>query len=98
MDTQTQIQEFFQELGMPPERIRYNENLDRYLVDIGVEGTDEKFLRDIGEVGSSGPVDNAVDTVMLERMVPQIQGADLPAGTIHIIDTMKDSHFRIEIQ
>lgn len=97
MDTEAEIQEMFQSLGMNPEKIRYNESLDYFLVNIGVEGTAERYLRDIHELGSAEPVDSALDTDMLRTMVSKIQGSTVPSGTVNVIDTMGDGHFRIEV-
>lgn len=87
----------FQEQGMNPEEVRYNDTLDYFLVNIGVEGTDEGLLRDIGEIGSAEPVDSAVDTDKLRMTVPRLQGTELPDGTVNVIDVMKDAHFRLEV-
>lgn len=97
MAAKDQIHDLFQNMGMRPEKIRYNDNLDVYRVNIGVEGTEERFYRDIHEIGGSEPVDFAVDTDKLKGMVSRIQGAEIPEGTVNVTDTMRDSHFRIEV-
>lgn len=98
MDTEDQIRDLFQKKGMNPEKIRYNDSLDYYLVNIGVEGTEERFLRGIGEIGSSGSVDATVDTGKLKMVANRIQGSKVPAGTVNVIDTMSDAHFKVEIE
>lgn len=93
-----QIRATFQNLGMNPEKIRYNRNLNYFLVDIGVDGTEEKYLRDIGEIGSSGPVDSAVDANKLKQAVDRINGTEISDGVINITAVMKDSHFKLKVE
>lgn len=97
MNTEDQIRELFQKRGMNPDNIRYNDSLDYYMVNIGVEGTEDRFLRGIGEIGSSGAVDATVDTDKLKIIADRIHGSKIPTGTVNVIDTMSDAHFKIEV-
>lgn len=97
MDTEDQIRNLFQKKGLNPEKIRYNDSLDYYLVNIGVEGTEEQFLEGVMGLGSTEPVDETVDTDKLKSMESRIQGSKVPAGTVNVINTMSDAHFKVEV-
>lgn len=97
MSEKAEIRSVYRKMGMEPEKIRYNGNLDRYCVDIGVEDTDDSLLHGVDAFGSEKPVDTMVDTTKLGLMENRIQGAKIPSGTINVIDTMRDEHFLVEI-
>lgn len=98
MNTKEQLRNLFREKGMNPEPIRYNDSLCFYLVDVGVKGTDEQYLADIQELGSSEAVDVKVDTDALKRARGSIEGSEIDAGTIVVAEMMRDAHFKIEVQ
>ncbi|RKD94751.1 hypothetical protein [Halopiger aswanensis] len=95
---QEQIRQVFQDLGLNPEKIRYNQSLDRYQINIGVEGTDDRFLEGIKEMGTTEPVGSTVDTRKLESVANHVHNVEIEAGTVNVIDTMRDSHYLLEIR
>jgi len=98
MDTEDQIRNLFQQHGMNLEQIRYNPDLDYYHVNIGVEGTDDRFLEGVGEIGSEGPVGQTVDTTTLQGARHRIDSSQIDDGTVDVMNMMKDSHFQIQIE
>lgn len=98
MDTKTQIRDLFQQYGINPEDIRYNPNLNYYRVDIGVEGTDNRFLEGVGELGSDEAVEQTVDTGALRGVAGRIDGAQIADGTVDLMSVMEDSHFQLQIE
>lgn len=98
MDAKPQIRSLFQEQGMNPEQIRYNSNLDYYHVNIGVEGTDDRFLEGIGEIGSEDAVSQKINTNALRTMANNIDGSQIDGGCVDLMNMMQDSHFQLQIE
>ena len=92
------IREAFRRHGMNPEQIRYNENLDYYHVNIGVEDTDERYLRDIHELGTTEAVTQQVNTDSLRSHASLINGSEVSGLRIVVKGMMKDAHFKVEIE
>jgi hypothetical protein len=95
-DTKAEIRDAFREMGMNPEKIRHQPELEYYEVYIGVEGTDDQFLEEIQELGGSSG-EYRVDSAKVVVMTNQIEGTEVSDGVLHVRDTMVDSHFQIEV-
>jgi hypothetical protein len=83
---------------MNPEQIRYNSKLDYYHINIGVEGTDDRFLEGVGEIGSKDAVDQKVNTDALPTMASNIHDSQIDGGHVDLMNMMQDSHFQLQIQ
>lgn len=96
-EIELQLQRVFQNLGMEPKEIRYNDNVGRWLVSVQADRSDERFHRRVGEVGSEGPVDYALDFTAVKSMRQQIDGVSILAGTVNV-ETIEDEYYKITIE
>lgn len=97
MAVRGQIRELFQSKGLNPKEIRYEEVLDRYRVTIGVEGTEDRFIREPSSLDNADSGAASVDTDELKSMKSRIQGSEVPDGTVIVKDMMIGSHYQIEL-
>jgi hypothetical protein len=84
-DIEQQLRTVFNDHGMEPSEISYNENTDVYNVSIGVEGTDARYLRSTSEIGADGPTDRQIDIRKVRAMQEQIDGTSILDGTLRVV-------------
>jgi len=95
-DISEQLSNVFRELGMEPAEIRRNEDLDRWEVSVQADGTDTRYLRDVGEIGGESPIDQQINFAAIKSMRPQIEGTTIPAGTVNVVG-FESEYFQITI-
>lgn len=98
MTTEDEIRDFFTEKGMSPTKVHLFDSPKRYLVNIGVEGTDDRYLTGSSEAGSDDADDRRVSPSALQEVRGQIDGGSIPSGTIRVLGMMRGCHFRLTVE
>jgi hypothetical protein len=84
-DIGKQLRRMYQEHGMEPNEISYNDNLGYWKVSVQVQGSNERFHDQKGEIGGSIPVDYNLDSPAVRTAVRrEIDGARIPSGTVRL--------------
>jgi len=86
-DIDGQISREFNRLGLQTSDVRYNDDLDRWRVTVSPDGTDDRYLRDITEIGAGGPVDYQLNFSAVKADLPRLDGASIPSGTLTVDGT-----------
>lgn len=83
--TEKQLRRVFQNHGMEPKEISYNDDLGYWKVSVQVEGSHERFHDMKREIGSSKPVDYNLNFHAVKTAVRhEIDGTRIPAGTVRL--------------
>lgn len=86
-DVDGQIHREFERIGLETSDITYNDDLDRWRVSVTAEGSDDRYLVDVTEIGADGPVDLKLDFPMVRGHLARLDGVSIPAGTISVEGT-----------
>jgi len=95
-DRESQLRQLFRDHGMEPKDVRRNESLDRFEVSVQADGSDERFHRDVHEIGSEGPVDYQIDYGAVRGMQSVIDGKTIPSGVVSV-EEMESEYFLITV-
>jgi hypothetical protein len=96
-EVEPQLEHLFDRVGLNTKDVRFNENTDRWIVEPVVEGSDERFRRDIGSAVAEKPVDYVLDFNAVRTVFQKIDGAKIPEGTVRI-DGTNSSELLLEIE
>lgn len=92
-----QISRVFREHGMEPKETEYNNDTEQYRVSVQADGSDDRFLRPVGELGTEGSVDHQLDFSTVKSMRSVIHGTEIPDGVI-TVEEIESEYFVISIE